>query len=539
MSKRTTLAEQPTQIYRPRRAYRPAPPPPDIYVPAAVAASAPRRRWIWVSLLLLVGLAFLAVSLVAGAGFFIYRSPKILPGVHTLGIDLGGYNEETAATMLGTNWQARTVVLDGGEGTRTTVPAATLGLILDAPATASRAHDQGRDLATLPEALQYRTSEHGFPPVWYFNPEVARTALENLAPQLAVAPVDAGIALENGQVVATPAIRGQALDVAATLNWLQENAVTVVRQGRLPLVLAEVAPAIEDSSPLVAQANALLTQPLTLSTFDPVRDETYEATIPPDNWARWLALEVDPASANGYRLDVDTAAAVSYLNSQVEAVGSDLYVDKEAAAAAVEQAIRGETLSVRLRLYHHERTHTVAPGETFSSIGYDYGIPYPWIQQANPDAGDSLRVGQTITIPSPDLLLLLPIVENKRVVVSLSQQRLWAYENGALKWEWPVSTGIESSPTAPGVFQLQSHEENAYAGIWDLWMPKFMGIYRPVPTSDFMNGFHGFPTRNGYNLLWTNSIGRPVTYGCILISNDNVALLYDWADEGVVVEVQR
>jgi lipoprotein-anchoring transpeptidase ErfK/SrfK len=123
-------------------------------------------------------------------------------------------------------------------------------------------------------------------------------------------------------------------------------------------------------------------------------------------------------------------------------------------------------------------------------------------------------------------------------VISLSQQRLWAYENGALKWEWPVSTGIESSPTAPGVFQVQSREENAYAGNWDLWMPEFIGIYRPVPTSEFMNGFHGFPTRNGYNLLWTNSIGRPVTYGCILVANENQGLLYDWAEEGVIVEVK-
>ncbi|MDT8307834.1 MAG: L,D-transpeptidase family protein, partial [Anaerolineae bacterium] len=358
-------------------------------------------------------------------------------------------------------------------------------------------------------------------------------------PQLAVQPVDAGIALENGQVVATPAVPGRALDVAATVAWLQENAVAVVRQGRLPLVVAPVAPAVADSSALVAEANTLLTRPLVASTFDPVRNEEHEAAIPAETWARWLALEVDPASARGYRLDVDGGAAVAYLNSQVEAMGGDRYVDKEAAAAAVEEAIFGETLSLRLRLFHHERVHTVGPGETFSSIGYDYGIPYPWIQQANPDAGDALRVGQTITIPSPDVLLPLPIVENKRVIISLSQQRMWAYENGAVKWDWGVSTGIASSPTAPGVFQLQSHEENAYAGNWDLWMPKFMGIYRPVPTSDFMNGFHGFPTRNGYTLLWTSSIGRPVTYGCILVSDENIALLYDWADAGVVVEVQR
>jgi lipoprotein-anchoring transpeptidase ErfK/SrfK len=38
--------------------------------------------------------------------------------------------------------------------------------------------------------------------------------------------------------------------------------------------------------------------------------------------------------------------------------------------------------------------------------------------------------------------------------------------------------------------------------------------------------------------LWTNSLGTRVTYGCILLSNDNAALLWEWAQEGVVVEIR-
>jgi lipoprotein-anchoring transpeptidase ErfK/SrfK len=116
---------------------------------------------------------------------------------------------------------------------------------------------------------------------------------------------------------------------------------------------------------------------------------------------------------------------------------------------------------------------------------------------------------------------------------------MWVYESGGPKWEWLVSTGIESSPTAPGVFQVQTHEENAYASNWKLWMPYFIGIYRPVPTSDFLNGFHGFPTRGGSALLWTGNLGQPVTYGCILISTDNAIALYGWAQDGVVVEIRN
>ena len=56
---------------------------------------------------------------------------------------------------------------------------------------------------------------------------------------------------------------------------------------------------------------------------------------------------------------------------------------------------------------------------------------------------------------------------------------------------------------------------------------------------DFMNGFHGFPTRGGATLLWTGNLGQPVTYGCILISTDNAIALYGWAQDGVVVEIRN
>jgi lipoprotein-anchoring transpeptidase ErfK/SrfK len=127
---------------------------------------------------------------------------------------------------------------------------------------------------------------------------------------------------------------------------------------------------------------------------------------------------------------------------------------------------------------------------------------------------------------------------DKRIVVSISQQRTKVFENGTLKWDWATSTGISDSPTWPGIYQIISHEPNAYAGNWDLWMPHFMGVYQPIPGSDFTNGFHGFPTRSGWQLLWTNSLGTKVTYGCILLSNENAEALYNWAEEGVVVEIQ-
>jgi len=220
-------------------------------------------------------------------------------------------------------------------------------------------------------------------------------------------------------------------------------------------------------------------------------------------------------------------------------LGTETYLDWDVALAELVNAIASPGSAAPLRVFHDPTQHVVQPGETLASIGRDLGIPYPWIEESNPGLGERLSIGQVILIPSVDRLLPLPVVKDKRILVSIGQQRMWAYEEGRLKWEWPVSTGIDSSPTAPGVFQIQSHEREAYAGNWDLWMPYFMGIYRPVPASGFMNGFHGFPSRNGTDLLWTGNLGRQATYGCILISTVNAATLFEWAEEGVVVEIQR
>lgn len=490
----------------------------------------------WGLILALGGLAalLLPVLLIAIALFAFYTGDRLMPGTQVLGVDLGGKSRTEAVALLQQNWAARTVVLDAGDTTWAVSPA-MLGLSLDAEATVQTAHQRGRSLAALKDVLK---GDLQVVPAWRVAPAVAEGNLRALKPRFDVSPVDAGLRVVNGRVDATPAVPGRELDVAATAAWLGGNAEHVVRDGRLRLVMAPVQPEISDVSAVVDQANRLLAHSLAIRAYDPITDQRQRWEVAPEVWGEWLSLGVDPADPTRLDWALNPDQAQAFLSAQVATLGEDRRLDRDEVMAALQRAIETGGSEARVRVYHQERQHVVRPGETLSSIAYDYGIPYPWIQGANPGLRDDLSVGQVLTIPSPDVLLPLPVVENKRIVVSLSQQRMWAYENGALKWQWPVSTGISSSPTAPGVFQVQTHETNAYASNWNLWMPYFMGIYRPVPTSDFMNGFHGFPTRGGSTLLWTDDLGHPVTYGCILISTDNAVALYNWAEAGVVVEVR-
>jgi LysM repeat protein len=487
--------------------------------------------WVGGSLALLALAAMAAITLA-----LLYGSDLIMPGVQTLGVELGGKRKAEAVTLLQQNWQGRTIILDASDTTWPVTPP-MLGIMLDAEATAQIAYQQGRSLATLKDVLKAK-GHVNISPVWRLDPTIAEANLRALAPQFDVPPADAGLQVVDGRVETTPAAWGRALDVTATVLWLEENGIQVIDQGRAKLLMVPVQPAITDVSAAVAQANQLLADPLSIRGYDPITDQTQMWTVAPDVWGTWLSLGVDPGDSPRLNWELNVEKAQTFLQAQAAVLGSDRYLDLGEATTAIKDAIAAQTSDVRVRIYHHERQHSVQSGETLSSIARDYGMPYPWIQEANPGVGDALYSGQILTIPSPDVLLPLPVIENKRIVVSLSQQKMWVYENGSLKWEWPLSTGISSSPTSPGVFQIQTHEPNAYASNWNLWMPYFMGIYRPVPTSDFMNGFHGFPTRNGSTLLWTGDLGHPVTYGCILISTENAISLYEWAEEGVVVEVR-
>ncbi len=502
-----------------------------VHVPARQRPRPQSRSYLRIIVLSFLLIFVLGTVAALAAGYFVFtRSDRVLPGVHVLETDIGFMPRAAAVAALQAGWQSQTIVLEHTAGNWPVAPD-DLGMTLDADATVARALALGRTPQSVGDML---FDGLAVPPVWGYDPAMADATLKAVAADLNVAPVNAGVRIVNGAVETTPPADGYAVDIAASLSTLNANPTAVLGSGRLPLVTQTLAPTITDVTAEAEEARRLLATTVAVNAYDPVRDETIVWTLTPDVWGGWLRLETGADGASVWMLAQDAADA--YFATQAGALGEARYVDSAGVVTAVMDAILAQQPGVTTRIYHYPTSHTVQAGESFASIGRDYGIPYPWLQQANPGV-ETLSVGQVVTIPSPDDLLPLPVVPSKRIVVSIAEQRVRAFENGQLLWDWPASTGIDSSPTSPGIFQIQTHELNAYAGNWDLWMPHFMGIYRPVPTSDFMNGFHGFPTRSGSQLLWTGDLGRKVTYGCVLVSSDNAAQLFGWAEEGVVVEV--
>lgn len=503
------------------------PPVPRAQRPRAEAAK-PKTNWVLIFGVLVAVVAFMTLSIGGIGALFIFGGGRALPNVYVANIHVGG---RTAQEIAGSLPETFTIRLRDGERVFP-IDSAQLGVVLDRAATAQAAADYGRsgDFNTLIRAVISRAD---MPPVISVDGAAAAQLLQQLAPQLEIAPVNAGVRMINGEVVAREAQNGRALDLDATLAQITAESLA---DGELELVMYDVAPQVSDASGLLTIARALLISPLQINAYDPFTNVTTPISIPPETWSEWITTGPNTDAAMTLALTLDAPSMRAHLETQTGLLGEYKTLNFDEAVSAAQTALAAGSTSSMTRVYELDRPYVVQPGDSIISIAYDYGIPYPYIEQANPGVG-ALSVGQTITLPSRDVNLPLDIIPNKRIVVSMSEQRVRVYENNALIWDWVGSTGISSSPTWPGVYQVLSHEPNAYAGNWDLWMPNFMGIYRPIPGSDFTNGFHGFPTRGGSQLLWTNSLGTRVTYGCVLLSDTNVQLLYNWAEDGVVVEI--
>ncbi|MEO8396919.1 MAG: peptidoglycan binding domain-containing protein, partial [Chloroflexota bacterium] len=406
-------------------------------------------------------LMFIAVVglIVAIGAVFILGGSTALPGVSAAGVKLGGLSAQAAAEKLQSGWS-----LTLSDGTRTIpVDPAALGITLDAQATAEQAVTYGRGHGDLLRAVLGNVD---IPPVIQIDLDATQQGLLALRDQIEQAPSNAGITLVNGVVQPRPAVAGKALDLDATLAPLRQNAAAALADGVLELAMTPIQPQLTDSSALVQAAGALLVNPLQIQLYDPVSNQSVNWSVAPQTWSTWLV-----AGATG--LSFDAAPVQAYLNQQQSQLPAGDYLDGDESLTALQTSIAQSSTNSRLRIYHHDSQHIVQSGETLIGIAWNLGIPYPWIQQANPGV-DALSVGQSITIPSQDKLLPLPIIWDKRIVVSISQQRVRVYENGAIKWDWVASTGIDSSPTWTGVYQILLHDPNAYAGNWNLWMPNFL-----------------------------------------------------------------
>lgn len=124
---------------------------------------------------------------------------------------------------------------------------------------------------------------------------------------------------------------------------------------------------------------------------------------------------------------------------------------------------------------------------------------------------------------------------NKYILVDISEQHMYVYEGDALVYSFVSSTGMNNA-TRIGMFSVLDKIPNAYGSTWDLWMPNWLGIYY---SGSLENGIHALPILSNGGQLWAGYLGVPISYGCVVLGVYEAQLLYDWAEIGTPVEIQR
>ncbi len=181
--------------------------------------------------------------------------------------------------------------------------------------------------------------------------------------------------------------------------------------------------------------------------------------------------------------------------------------------------------------------YVVQPGDTLSAIAMRYGVTVSALARLNGIRNPSLiYVGQRLIIPTGRGSPSVTPRRDLTFIVDVSAQTCFLYGGKTLWYRWRCSTGRRGYPTRYGYFHVQTKLPVAYGGKWNIYMPYWLGIYWAGGTQ---NGIHGLPWNATTGATtWAGWVGRPITYGCIMLDNWAAKTLYDLAYIGMPVIIR-
>lgn len=184
--------------------------------------------------------------------------------------------------------------------------------------------------------------------------------------------------------------------------------------------------------------------------------------------------------------------------------------------------------------------YTVVAGDTLYKVALRFGTTTAYLMSINQIANiNHIEVGQTLTVPSsptgdspPPVVAqsapvgpAAPSSTGKQILVDLSEQMTYAYEDGVLLRSFLVSTGLPATPTVVGDF-------NIYV--------KYRAVRMTGPGYDLPNVPYTMYFYAGYGLhgtYWHNNFGHPMSHGCVNLRTPDAEWLYNWAPVGTPVRV--
>ncbi len=169
----------------------------------------------------------------------------------------------------------------------------------------------------------------------------------------------------------------------------------------------------------------------------------------------------------------------------------------------------------------------------------------PVSQGALPDFSEALFIDS----PNPYGVDVTAISGRKHIEVSISEQKLVAYQGDQVILETLVSTGVDPNNTEVGAFHVRikfpvkdmtgvTNGEGEVTAVGDATPTDGGGteyLVHDVPDVMFIN----YQAEALHGAYWHNNFGHKMSHGCINLPLDVSAFLYDWAPLGTAVTVRE
>ncbi len=211
---------------------------------------------------------FIIILIIWTLGYQLVYAGRIFPGISVAGINLSGMTPAEASIKLNEElifpYQGKILLRDGDK--IWTASPAELGMVFDAPASASSAYQVGRSgglFGAFNDQLDSRKQGKSADIVIIFDQQVAYAYLQTIAFGLNQSPVEASLDIQGTEVISQPGTVGRYLNVDATLLALSAQ-LQSFRDGEVLMVVDEVHPDLVDVSSQADTARQILASPLTL-----------------------------------------------------------------------------------------------------------------------------------------------------------------------------------------------------------------------------------------------------------------------------------
>jgi vancomycin resistance protein YoaR len=343
-------------------------------------------------LLLITGSVLLVLLLTAALGVYqVYVSERIVPGVSSYGLALGGMTPAAAQTALESRFtyddQATFTFRNPIDGRFWQMSARDLGVSFDAEATVNQAFSAGHGDATFQNIINQGLiwlNGRSIAPVIRYEQAAALEALTAIAAEINRPAVDASLSFDGVNVLTTAGQIGQTLDIGATLAQLENALLTMQSGGEIELVINETPPIAWDADAAAARARAAISGPIMLIADDGTGTG---GTLGP--WTASVSqiaalLRVEPVTHSDGTLSYEVTVNVEPFRSYLDDLARGLIVtpkdgrfhfdESSGQLQMIASAVNGRTLNVDETLRNMEAA-IFNPSNRVVPLVFDYALP--------------------------------------------------------------------------------------------------------------------------------------------------------------------